>query len=258
MPANGATGAPAAPVPAGSGQGSGAAANPTVPGAGRPSDELFRSGALPAWGSERWFRLAAWGVTMSTTAGTVTAMALFLLRRRRDGGADVPPVDGPEQANVRMIAPHLSDSSEEDGIPRWRRPSLIAARKASMVADPSMIAAERLTFARTDLEPDVERERRWIRYRMVRLSDGPDELMSAEIGRLDAGDEVELLERSGAYWQVRTPTGHVGWVHRMTLGDVVAAESDDRSASRAPHQTVAEPVTDGLAARLIRERAAGA
>ena len=94
---------------------------------------------------------------------------------------------------------------------------------------------------------------------MVRLSDGPDELMSIEIGRLDAGDEVELLDRSGAYWQVRTPTGHVGWVHRMTLGEVVADGADEPTPSSGRLRPGPEPQPgDGLAARLIRERAAGA
>ena len=41
-------------------------------------------------------------------------------------------------------------------------------------------------------------ERRVIRYRVVRLLDAPDELRSVEIGQLDQGDEVQLLEKSGA------------------------------------------------------------
>jgi hypothetical protein len=54
------------------------------------------------------------------------------------------------------------------------------------------------------------RERRRIRYRVVRLLDAPDELLSSEIGLLDEGDEVELLERSGAYWLVLCPDGGRG------------------------------------------------
>ena len=41
------------------------------------------------------------------------------------------------------------------------------------------------------------------------------------LGRLDEGDEVELLERSGLYWKVRTPRGEIGWVHKMTLGELI-------------------------------------
>jgi hypothetical protein len=68
---------------------------------------------------------------------------------------------------------------------------------------------QRLAFA--DIAgPDDERERRVIRYRVVRLLDAPDELRSADIGQLDQGDEVQLLERSGAYWLVLCPDGRRG------------------------------------------------
>ena len=58
---------------------------------------------------------------------------------------------------------------------------------------------------------------------MVRLLDSPDELRGAEIGYLDQGDEVQLLEKYGAYWLVLSPDGQQGWLHKMTLGDTVAA-----------------------------------
>ena len=60
-----------------------------------------------------------------------------------------------------------------------------------------------------------------MRYRLECLLDQPDELRSQEIGLLDQGDEVELLERFGAYWRVLCPDGREGWLHRMTLGDRV-------------------------------------
>jgi hypothetical protein len=60
-----------------------------------------------------------------------------------------------------------------------------------------------------------------IRYTLVRLLDQPDELRGAEIGFLDSGDEVQLLEKRGVYWLVLTPDGRQGWIHKMTLGDVV-------------------------------------
>ena len=105
---------------------------------------------------------------------------------------------------------------------------------------------------------------------MVRLSDSPDEILGQEIGRLDEGDEVELLERSGLHWKVRTPPGEIGWVHKMTLGDVVvagesSAERDDEAdgdvmaafmeaQARRALQVPADPVLgEGLAARFIRE-----
>ena len=65
------------------------------------------------------------------------------------------------------------------------------------------------------------RERRVIRYRVVRLLDAPDELRSADVGQLDQGDEVQLLEKSGSYWLVLCPDGRQGWLHKMTLGEIV-------------------------------------
>ena len=112
-------------------------------------------------------------------------------------------------------------------MPRWRRPSLMAARKAAPVVTMDEAEAARLTF-RGDaaVSVDSHHEFRRLRYRMVRLSDGPDEVRSREIGRLDRGDEVELLESYGAYWKVRIPTGQIGWIHRMTLGDSVTPSTD--------------------------------
>ena len=65
------------------------------------------------------------------------------------------------------------------------------------------------------------RERRMIRYAVVRLLDAPDELRSTDIGQLDQGDEVQLIERSGSYWLVLCPNGQQGWIHKMTLGELV-------------------------------------
>ena len=50
-------------------------------------------------------------------------------------------------------------------------------------------------------------ERRMIRYRVVRLLDAPDELRSAEIGQLDQGDEVQLIERPVRTGWSSAPTG---------------------------------------------------
>jgi hypothetical protein len=108
----------------------------------------------------------------------------------------------------------------EAGMPRWRRPSLLEARKA----DPSRSIASnhRMSFENGVAAAPDGRERRTIRYAVVRLLDAPDELRSAEIGQLDQGDEVQLIERSGSYWLVLCPDGRQGWLHKMTLGDVVS------------------------------------
>jgi hypothetical protein len=108
----------------------------------------------------------------------------------------------------------------EAGMPRWRRPSLLQARKA----DPARYVANapKLSFENAAVAVPGGREQRVIRYRLVRLLDAPDELRSAEIGQLDQGDEVQLLERSGSYWLVLCPDGRQGWLHKMTLGETVS------------------------------------
>ena len=105
-------------------------------------------------------------------------------------------------------------------MPRWRRPSLIEARKADPTR--SVASPHRLSFGDGVTGPVDGRERRVIRYAVVRLLDAPDELRSAEIGQLDQGDEVQLIERSGSYWLVLCPDGRQGWLHQMTLGEIVS------------------------------------
>lgn len=60
-------------------------------------------------------------------------------------------------------------------------------------------------------------ERRLIAYQSVRLSEGPDELRSRELGRLGKGDAVELIGDHAGFLQVRTPDGLEGWVPRVVV-----------------------------------------
>ncbi|HET7473828.1 MAG TPA: hypothetical protein VFJ71_11935 [Candidatus Limnocylindrales bacterium] len=132
----------------------------------------------------------------------------------------------------------------EAGMPRWRRPSVQAARKA----DPSRsvgISAP-MTFETGIVSAVDGRERRLIRYAVVRLLDAPDELRSAEIGQLDKDDEVQLIERSGAYWLVLCPNGQQGWIHKMTLGDIV---------SEAPPPSLSREIDDDVLAAFLAARA---
>jgi hypothetical protein len=61
-------------------------------------------------------------------------------------------------------------------------------------------------------------ELRVVRYAVVPLLDRPDEVMGMLIADLMAGDELQVTESSGAYWEVVTPEGERGSVHRTTLG----------------------------------------
>jgi hypothetical protein len=127
----------------------------------------------------------------------------------------------------------------EEAMPRWRRPSLLEARRADPTR--SVVSNSRLAFA--DGGETEGRERRVIKYRVVTLLDAPDELRSTDIGQLDQGDEVQLLERSGAYWLVLCPDGRQGWLHKMTLGEIV---DDAPSLTMAEAWGAAEPPTDIL------------
>ena len=118
-------------------------------------------------------------------------------------------------------------------MPRWRRPSVQKARKESRGGEVAYVPA-----AFTDSEPTGERRR--VRYRLVRMSSIPDEIMGEEVARLDRGDEVELIRSAGAYWLVRTPYGDEGWVHQMTL-ETGAVEPDDDAPIDASDDEVDPP-----------------
>jgi hypothetical protein len=127
--------------------------------------------------------------------------------------------------------PPTTSIDAEMAMPRWRRPSLLEARKA----DPMRMATTdvKLTFDHGFVDAVDGRERRLIRYRVVRLLDRPDELTGLDVGVLDAGDEVQLMEKSGVYWYVLCPDGQQGWVHKMVLGEVVEQPDLPGPAARA-------------------------
>ena len=60
-----------------------------------------------------------------------------------------------------------------------------------------------------------------VHYRFVRVADAPDDVRSVELGRLDRGDEVDVLDRRTGFALVRAPDGLEGWVPRMTRREPV-------------------------------------
>jgi hypothetical protein len=188
---------------------------------------------------------------VSTTGAVAMAMAFAIFgKKRRD--EEQPAPDEVLEANAARasaiaasshLAPVPAPVDIESLMPRWRRPSLQQARKNDPTR--SVAVAPRLRFDDTN-GAGIGYERRLIRYRVVSLLDAPDELRSVEIGQLDQGDEVQLLEKSGAYWRVLCPDGRQGWLHKMTLGDVVAADE----ASSADAWNVGDIDGDVLSAYL--------
>jgi hypothetical protein len=167
-------------------------------------------------------------------SATVTVLAAFLLfgRRRRDGDMDdgdlaaaaASAYGGPVAVAPAIAGPMGIDpgtGGTDVDLPRWRRPSLLAARKSDPIRSTDAGVATRLAFAGPAAAAGVER--RTVRYRIVRLLDRPDELTGDTVGSLDEGDQVAIVGQSGLYRRVETPDGRSGWLHKMTLGDVIEA-----------------------------------
>lgn len=168
-------------------------------------------------------------LTIALASMTLAGLGLLLLmlmlgRRRRDDEpelalatvASAPPESAPLDWAPAAAAPAWAVAGDvlptEAGVPRWRRQSLRETRRRSERDAP--VARAPLAF-RTPAEPGVER--RLVAYSLVRLSSEPDELLGEELGWLDRGDEVEVVQTRGVHWLVRTPDGAVGWIHRTTL-----------------------------------------
>ncbi|HYN48822.1 MAG TPA: hypothetical protein VER83_08135 [Candidatus Nanopelagicales bacterium] len=168
--------------------------------------------------------------TSALSTGITLTVAFFLFgRRRRSGDQDDselaiaaatafggPPAVAPAAVRPTTLDPGTGGADVD--LPRWRRPSLMAARKSDPVR--TVAAAASLTFAH-DNAPADGRERRRVRYRIVRLVDRPDEVAGTTVGSIEEGDEVEILETHGLYRRVTTPDGRSGWLHKMTLGDLI-------------------------------------
>ena len=134
-------------------------------------------------------------------------------------------------AMAPLSAETVAAADPEANMPRWRRPSVQAAR----FADPKRFDQ----YSRTPMRftPDTApttAELRVVRYAMVPLLDRPDEVLGMQMADLMAGDELQVVESSGAYWEVVTPDGERGWVHRTTLGmpSVIGREAEAEPEAR--------------------------
>jgi hypothetical protein len=177
------------------------------------------------------------------------AFGLFSRKRRDEEPAiaTAEPVAAAEEAPPGasgVAEPEVDPEMDDTMLPRWRRPSLLQARRADAVRDAKPFT--RLSFDQGFVGPVDGHERRFIRYSLVRMLDSPDELRGTELGYLDRGDEVQLLEKYGAYWLVLCPDARQGWVHNMTLGDVVgeAGAEDDRAFGEFHREPIVDPDED--------------
>ncbi len=151
-----------------------------------------------------------------------------------------------ESTAVDAMAPPLTSRGidPEANMPRWRRPSLLEARRA----DPGRQASSyRLSMRFTDdraESPDV----RVVRYAVVPLLDRPDEILGLHLSDLESGDEVLAVGAQGAFVEVTSPNGEHGWVHRTTLGVRLAPSAPNR-ASAGPATEADDALTALLSAR---------
>ena len=95
-----------------------------------------------------------------------------------------------------------------------------ASRRATAVASAAAVATSVRTFAKP---PKKGVERAKVGYRRVRISSEPDATRSVELGRLDRGDEVEILESHEGFLRVRTPDDIDGWILRHTIVSATAS-----------------------------------
>jgi hypothetical protein len=145
-----------------------------------------------------------------------------------------------ESTAIEAMAPPLSPTSvdPEANMPRWRRPSVIAARHHDPTRQaPVYRLPMRFLDDRTN-HPDL----RIIRYAVVRILDRPDEVMGIRLSDLEQGDEVLAVGAAGAFVEVICANGEHGWVHRTTLAM--------RSPTALPGMVRAQEPDDALTALL--------
>lgn len=190
--------------------------------------------------------LAGLAATVSVGLAVVLAGLVGMVGIVR-GRAPEDLEDVEEHPVVAAMAPEaVGVSDPESSMPRWRRPSLLAARHA----DPSRnghVERNPLRF-RPEHAPTTA-ELRVVRYAVVPLLDRPDEVLGLQVMDLIAGDEVQVVETSSAFWEVVCPDGERGYLHRTTLGlpSTIGRETAaDRSSSEAD-----DVLTALLAARGI-------
>lgn len=230
----------------GSAAGSGGSPIGGVTGDGAPSTEIGGSsgtnvsgGAFAPWlGGAFDSGMAALGLqgpghlptvpAMLVASVAVTTWMAFMLfnKKRRD---EEPPEPEPvlrSHAAIGMgIAPDAGFAEPPDleaMMPRWRRPSLILARKTDPIRTPAP-ARPPMAFTTQAAGIPTDVERRQVRYAVAALLDHPDELRSARISEVAAGDELEVEGRSGSFCQVVCPDGRRGWIHRTALSDPLAS-----------------------------------
>ena len=148
----------------------------------------------------------------------------------------------PEEATAveAMALPEAREVDPEANMPRWRRPSLLEARRSDYSRQ---VPAARTPMRFTD-DQIYQFDVRIVRYAVVPLMDRPDEFTGLRIADLESGDEVQVLSTQGAFLDIHCPNGERGFVHRTTLRP--------REAAMPAFAATTESYDEALGAMLSR------
>ena len=163
------------------------------------------------------------GPLFGLLAVAAAACGMFLLvgrrrRRRDDEPVKAPKTSKPDPGPAPVVVDPMTAIVDEDLAPVDDDAPLRESRKATKRATAATAAAAVATSVRTFGKPPPKGvERAMVGYRRVRISSEPDAVRSLELGRLDRGDEVEILESHEGFLRVRTPDDITGWILRHTV-----------------------------------------
>lgn len=198
------------------------------------------------------------GTTIAVALGIVLAGLVGLIGVVRDarGSAErassmavavaASTASGSIGRSAAASAPATDPLDPEALMPRWRRPSLLEARRA----DPGRPVAQSHGPMRFDGRAGPGTDRRVVRYAVVTLVDRPDEVLGVPLADLGAGDEVEVIGVVGAYLEVVAPSGAHGWIHRTTVSHEAPAHIAPAHVAPAVMAEVPVEAEDALTALL--------
>jgi hypothetical protein len=128
------------------------------------------------------------------------SLAIFAMdrRRRQPAAPRVSAAVVPAPAVAEALVPALDVEAAEPVVSLWAARTTHEARRFDKPAGRGV-------------------ERRTVGYRQVRVSAGPDDVRTPEVGRVDRGDEIELIGEDASFFLIRTPDGIEGWVPRFVI-----------------------------------------
>jgi hypothetical protein len=140
---------------------------------------------------------------------TLAGAWIFMLLVRRSQTDD-------DSWSASLVAATESEGPVPAGVP-LAAPRPVDGPSASSAAQPARPPAAPRAPQVFSAAPAKGVERVKVGYRRVRLSSKPDAVRSVELGRLERGDEVEIIESYEGFLRVQTPGGVTGWIQRHTV-----------------------------------------